>query len=206
LERLLFSLERPGQSFEVGSGNAPLPKDRGRVAIRATSALRSSEREDKMLRRTVLGLVLTATPLIAHGAPRGEAKLDLGGKAVTIDYGRPSLNGRDMLAKAEIGKPWRLGADAPTTLKTDVDLGFGSPKVPHGDYILSATKVAEDKWVLNVKKPGKEESTVADVPLTLSKLPESVEVLTLELKGDKMGGSLAIKWGTTALTASFTIP
>ncbi len=166
-----------------------------------------------MIPRTVFGVMLmfAAVPLLAHGNTRGEAKIDLGGHSVSIDYGRPSLSGRDMMGQAAIGKPWRLGADAATTLKTDVDLSFGGVKVPQGAYVLTATKVAEDKWVLNVTKPAKENpraqgSTAAEIPLTLSKLPASIETLTLELTGDKTSGSLAIKWGTTALTTSFTIP
>ena len=81
-------------------------------------------------RKAVLAFVLAAaaTPALAHGAPRGEAKATVAGKAVSIDYGRPSLAGRDMLGKAEVGKAWRMGADGPTTLKTDADLTFGAVK------------------------------------------------------------------------------
>ncbi len=80
------------------------------------------------MKRFVLMAVLTAlagAPAFAHGADRGLAKATVAGKAVVIDYGRPVLKGRDMLAQAEVGKPWRMGADAATTLKTEADLSFG---------------------------------------------------------------------------------
>ena len=148
------------------------------------------------------GVLALAISVQAHGADRGEAKVTLAGKVVSIDYGRPNLKGRDMLGQAEVGKPWRMGADNPTTLKTEADLSFGSAAVPKGEYVLTATKLAEDKWQLNVAKTDK--TKVAEIPLTPSKLPASIETLTIEVKGDKNKGEFSMSWGTTALTADFS--
>lgn len=153
-------------------------------------------------------LALAAVPALAQ-SPRGEAKADVAGKGVKIEYGRPSLRGRDILAMAEVGRPWRLGADEATTLDTKADLAFDSIAVKKGHYILKATKLAEDRWVLNVHEPSNDDrgsagTKVADIPLNTSKLPESVEMLTLELKGDGSKGSFEMKWGTTSLQAAFT--
>ena len=156
-------------------------------------------------RNAVLALLLAAvaTPALAHAAPRGEAKAMVAGKAVSIDYGRPSLKGRDMLGQAQVGQAWRMGADAATGLKTEADLAFGSVKVPKGDYILTATKLAADQWQLNVLS-SKDRSKIADVPLVSSKLDASVEQFTIDLLGDKDKGQLKLRWGTTALATSFT--
>jgi hypothetical protein len=148
------------------------------------------------------GILALAISAQAHGADRGEAKASVGGKVVVIDYGRPNLKGRDMLAQAEVGKPWRMGADAPTTLKTEANLSFGSAAVPKGEYVLTATKVAEDKWQLNVKT---DKAKVAEIPLTVSKLPASVEMLTIEVKAEKDKGEFSMSWGTTALKADFSV-
>jgi hypothetical protein len=145
--------------------------------------------------------LVVAVPTLAQNA-RGEAKAAVSGKAVTIDYGRPSLRGRDMLAQAEVGKPWRMGADAATTLKTDADLDFSGVKVPKGEYTLQATKVDADKWTLNVL--GKDDTKVADIPLASSTLPAPVEMFTIELKGEKDKGEFSMSWGTTAMKAPFT--
>lgn len=143
-----------------------------------------------------------AAPVLSHAAERGTAKANVGGKAVTIDYGRPELKGRDMLAQAQPGTPWRMGADAATTLVTETNLSFGAAKVPAGEYVLKATKGEGDTWTMNVhKKTGGDK--VADVPLTVSKLEASVEAFTIDLAGTGKDGSLALKWGTTALGASF---
>jgi hypothetical protein len=142
-----------------------------------------------------------AVPAAAQNA-RGEAKATVGGKSVAIDYGRPSLRGRDMLGKAEVGTPWRMGADAATTLKTDADLDFSGVKVPKGEYTLQATKVDATKWTLNVL--GKDEAKVADIPLATSTLSAPVETFTIELKGDKDKGEFSMSWGNLAMKAPFT--
>ena len=104
-----------------------------------------------MLKRFALAAlaVVVAGPAFAQN-PRGEAKAMVAGKAVSIEYGRPSLKGRDMLGQAQVGQAWRMGADTATSLKTDADLKFGSVAVPKGEYLLTATKVAADQWHLPV--------------------------------------------------------
>jgi hypothetical protein len=158
-----------------------------------------------MLKRIVLAAlaVMVAGPAFAQGNPRGEAKATVAGKAVSIDYGRPSLKGRDMLGQAQIGQAWRMGADTATSLKTDADLSFGSVAVPKGEYILTATKVAADQWHLNVLAKA-DRAKVADIPLAQDKLAASVEMFTIALKGDKDKGEFELHWGTTALKAAFT--
>ena len=148
-------------------------------------------------------LLAAALPAFAHAADRGEAKATVAGKAVAIEYGRPMLKGRDMLGQAEVGKPWRMGADAATTLKTEADLRFGDIAVPKGDYVLTATKVAEGQWQLNVQNAS-DKASVASVPLVAQKLGDSVEAFTIELEGKGSAGDLQLKWGTTALRATFT--
>jgi hypothetical protein len=158
-----------------------------------------------MLKRFVFvaALCALAAPAFPQANPRGEAEATVAGKAVSIEYGRPSLKGRDMLAQAQVGQPWRLGADAATTLTTEADLAFGDAKVPSGEYTLTATKVAADTWHLNVLN-GADRSEVANVPLTLGRTDAPVETFTIELMGDGDNGKVTISWGQTVLTADFT--
>ena len=144
-----------------------------------------------------------AAPAFPQANPRDESKATVAGKAVSIEYGRPSLKGRDMLAQAQIGKPWRLGADAATTLTTEADLAFGDVKVPKGTYILTATKVEADTWHLNVLNKA-DRAPVADIPLTAGKTDEPIETLTIKLKGEGDKGAFKMLWGETALGAGFT--
>jgi hypothetical protein len=157
------------------------------------------------LATAVLAAVPAATPSFAQmAAERGEAKATVAGKAVTIDYGRPSLKGRDMLGQAQVGQAWRMGANAPTALKTEAELSFGTATVPKGEYVLTATKLAVDKWQLNVLAKDDRTKKIADAPLANETLPGSVEQFTIELKGEGNKGELRLRWGTTALKTTFT--
>ena len=157
-----------------------------------------------MLKRFALAAIAVSLASSAYAQnPRGEAKATVAGKAVAIDYGRPSLNKRDMLAQAQVGQAWRMGADAATSLKTDADLAFGSVQVPKGEYVLTATKVAPDQWQLNVLSMA-DKAKVADVPLTASKGDASVEQFTIDVTGSGNKGDLKLRWGTTVLATSFT--
>jgi hypothetical protein len=158
-----------------------------------------------MLKRFLLAAAVVglAAPAFPQANPRGEAEAKVSGKAVSIEYGRPSLKGRDMLAQAEVGKSWRMGADAATTLTTEADLAFGDVAVPKGTYVLTATKVEADTWHLNVLDKADREK-VADVPLTASKTDEAVETFTIKLGGEGDKGKLKLIWGLTVLKADFT--
>jgi hypothetical protein len=156
------------------------------------------------LRPAVVIVAFSLAAAAALPADRGEAKGTFAGKVVSIDYGRPSLQGRDMLGQAQVGVPWRMGADSPTRLKTAAALSFGAGVVvAPGDYVLTATKTAPDKWRIDVKR---ESGDPIEVPLVSKTLPASVETFTIELTPDKdkSKGELALKWGTMALTAPFT--
>jgi hypothetical protein len=159
-------------------------------------------------RALVLSLSVAMTAALAGSAAaqmpgnaRGEAKATFAGKTVVIDYGRPSLKGRDMLGKAEIGQEWRMGADAATTLDTDVALHFGKTVVPAGKYILRAKKASATEWLLKFDADGK---PVAEVPLTATTLESPVEVFTIDLSAEKGDGVFKMSWGTTGLQAKFS--
>ena len=150
----------------------------------------------------VAAALAVATPSLAHAAPRGLAKAIVAGKSVSIDYGRPSLAGRDMLERATPGEAWRMGADAPTKLTTECDLSFGAASVPKGTYVLKATPDGKGAWTLNLLK--EDQTKVADVPLAVSKTKESVETFTIEVRGQKDKGEIELLWGETSLKAVFT--
>ena len=78
-------------------------------------------------------LVLCAATLCAlvavagaqMNAPRGKAEATIKGKQLTIDYGQPSLKGRDIFAMVQPGMVWRLGMNQATQIETTGDLVVG---------------------------------------------------------------------------------
>ena len=150
---------------------------------------------------------LTTNAGVAHGAERGTAKATINGAHVTIDYGRPMLRGRDMLAQLKPGQLWRIGADSPTTLESDKDLNFGGTVVPKGKHILLAKLVEPGKWTLVFSSKSAfqydESAKIAEVPLAFEDANTSDEMVTIKLTEEGGNGVLEIAWGKMRLTTSF---
>ena len=156
----------------------------------------------------VLVFLLSSFTALAHGADRGEAKATIGSANVSIDYGRPELKGRDMLKMMPVGGVWRIGADAATTIKSNVDLDFGGTRVAKGEHILLTRLAEPGKWslVVSAKSANQYEPSarLAEVPLEFRDGNESVEEMTITLANKDGRGVIEIAWGTSRLTASFT--
>ena len=155
----------------------------------------------------VLVFLFTSFTTLAHGNDRGEAKATVGSANVSIDYGRPMLKGRDLMKMMPVGGVWRIGADAPTTITSNVDLDFGGTRVAKGNHILLTRLAEPGKWSLVVSSKGafqyEPSAKLAEVPIDLQDGKESVEQLTLTLTNKDGRGVIEIAWGTSRLTASF---
>ena len=156
---------------------------------------------------TVTFITLVAGAGLAQRSDRGSVKTAIGGAHVSIDYGRPSLRGRDMLKQIQPGQLWRLGAGDPTTLETDQPLNFGGTVVPKGKHILLARLVEPGKWALvfSTKSVFQYEPSakVAEVPLTFQEVDDSTEQVTIQLTEKNGAGVIEIAWGKMRLSASF---
>ncbi len=165
------------------------------------------------LNRLILGVIALGLLMVlahtsrAHGNDRGEAKATIGGAHVSIDYGRPSLKGRDPLKMIQPGNVWRIGSDAPTTIESDKDLDFGGTKVTKGKHILLARYVEPGKWTLVISsKPANQyepSAKLAEVPMTLQEAADSTETVSIQVSEKGRGGVIDIAWGKMRLMASF---
>ena len=141
------------------------------------------------------------------GQSRGETKAKIGRSNVTIEYGRPALNGRDPLKMLRPGQPWRLGSNAPTTIESDADLNFAGTTVPKGKHILLALQHEGGTWWLIVSSKSNFEyeptAKIAQAPMELSKAQDAVEQLEIKISGNDDRGTIEVAWGTLRLAAQF---
>jgi hypothetical protein len=83
--------------------------------------------------------------------PRETVSTTLGGKKVTIEYGRPPLLGQtvnEIMSRLPPERVWRAGVDRVTTLQTEADLLLAGQKVPAGKYTLYAHVPEDGPWAL----------------------------------------------------------
>jgi hypothetical protein len=99
------------------------------------------------------GLVLGASTVRA--ADRGTATAAVGGKKVTIEYGRPALKGRpfdELLKQLPEDRVWRAGENQVTTLTTEGPVMIGGKALPAGKYSLYVHLGADGTRSLLVNK------------------------------------------------------
>jgi hypothetical protein len=150
---------------------------------------------------------------VQQDTTRGKTSAMFGEASVSIEYGRPKLDGRDMIGQATEGMVWRMGMNESTTITTDADLHFGETVISAGEYSLWMKKVSGDNWELlfNEKtgiwgRPSPEEGYIASVPMMMSSGEESVEQFTIEVSAnDETTGTITAMWGTAILKCDFTV-
>jgi hypothetical protein len=156
----------------------------------------------------MLSLIL-AVPASAQEGTRGKAEMKAGAGAITVDYGRPSLKGRDMLSQLQEGAFWRMGMNQATVLTTPVDLSFGATRVAKGAYSLWLKKTGDAFQLVFNSQTGQwgtqhdPAKDVVSVAMTKAALASPVETFTIDLTPATNGGAFALSWGATKLSAAF---
>jgi hypothetical protein len=152
-------------------------------------------------------LTLGASVAIGHGNDQGKAQATIGKANVTIEYGRPTLKGRDVTKLIEPGQMWRIGADVPTVIQSDADLDFGGTRVPKGKHVLLARLIAPGQWSLVVSSQTinqyEPSAKLAEVPLKVQQQNVPVDELTINLSNEGGRGVIVISWGTQKQVAAF---
>jgi hypothetical protein len=145
-------------------------------------------------------------------SPHETVSADLGGKAITITYGRPYLKGRKVGDQvAPFGKVWRLGADEATKITVAAPVSFsGGPTLSPGSYALFAIP-GTDKWTVIVNKTADQWGAFDydqskdlgrfDVPV--QKLSAPVEQFTIGLsKQSDSAAKLVMSWGDESVATT----
>ncbi|MBI4456576.1 MAG: DUF2911 domain-containing protein [Acidobacteria bacterium] len=144
----------------------------------------------------------------AHAPGRDLASIDLGKGKITIDYGTPNLNGRNLDEMIKPGVPWRMGMNEATILETSVALTFGGKTLPVGRYTIFARPDENKNWVLLICSsltprfdPG---SVVLEAPLQFATEKSSIDVLKIALKKSGKGAEFNVAWGTYRLQTNLS--
>jgi len=160
-----------------------------------------------------------ATAVVSLSAPRVQGQPAPTPLTIKVEYGQPHVRGRAGLPTelAKDGTVWRVGANAATTLTTEVDLTIGGSEVPKGAYSLYAVREGGKTLLIINKNTGQwgteydGSKDLARVPLTSRTAAESLESLQIALvpapsaPNTAARGVLSIAWGTLALSTEWVV-
>jgi hypothetical protein len=144
-------------------------------------------------------------------SPRGAEEIAVGPGKVRVEYGRPFAKRRKVFGGlVPWGKVWRTGANAATTLTTDVDLTLGGVPLPKGTYTLY-TLPGQKEWKLIVNRQTGQWGTEYDPRLDLARIPMQVqsrsdllEAMTISfLPADAFRGTLRLSWEKRTLSVPY---
>jgi tetratricopeptide (TPR) repeat protein len=124
-------------------------------------------------------------------SPKSTVTQRVGLTDITITYSRPSLKGRTAFGAASplapLGKRWRTGANATTTIKFSDEVIMEGKKIPAGEYGLYSIP-NKDAWAVVLNKNTKlganvdgfkDEDNVATFSAKTYKLLNKVETFTI---------------------------
>ena len=163
--------------------------------------------------RTSLSVPFRVSPIPIVASPRDSVKLVLGGKTLSVNYGRPLARGRRIIGSlVPYNQVWRTGANEVTTFRTESDITLGGVSVPKGTYSLF-TLPSKKTWLLIINKETGQNGLVyhsrldlARVRLQKRELPGYLEQFTISL--DETGsrsGVLRLEWERTSLSVPITL-
>ena len=140
---------------------------------------------------------------------------------IAISYGQPHARGRKVEGGLiPLDTVWRFGANAATTLHTDVDMTIGDLALPRGDYSLFVL-YGRNGWQLVINRgtaqwgtdrdPAKDIGRVALTSRTLTDAEESLSIYLVPQSANPregyaaLEGLMRIKWGKTELSTPWRV-
>ena len=149
-------------------------------------------------------------------SPHDKVEASVGGKKITIEYGRPYKKERVIFGQlVPFDKVWRLGANERTLLTLEGDVMFGALHVPAGSYSLWAAP-GEKEWALVVNKQAKgwgadwdyetkiKPEEFGRATMKVSKVPLTEQLTIAIAPGAGKKGKLTITWDTTEASLELT--
>jgi hypothetical protein len=137
-------------------------------------------------------------------SPRKEMKGMIGPAAVTVNYGSPSVKGRQLAGGLiPYGEVWRAGANEATTLEVSTPVTFGGQSLPAGKYALFVRAKEGGAWDVIVNEVANQwgaynydaDKDVITVSATPTMVAETSETMEYQIDGK----NLVLRWGKIRL-------
>ncbi|HRN94944.1 MAG TPA: DUF2911 domain-containing protein [Chitinophagales bacterium] len=172
------------------------------------------------LKTLVATLFVTATVITASAqslpipppSPWQTVKQQFATSSISIDYSRPSVNGRTIFGDlVPYGKVWRTGANAATTIEFGDDVTINRVLVPKGKYGL-LTIPSEKDWTIIISKDVNvtsdfdynEKNDVVRIMVKAAVLDRPQEMFTIGVENVKpTQADIQLSWSKTLV--SFTV-
>ncbi|HMO32422.1 MAG TPA: DUF2911 domain-containing protein [Lacibacter sp.] len=132
-------------------------------------------------------------------SPPQETKMTVGSATITINYGAPSVKGREIWGKlVPYGQVWRTGANEATIFETSADVKVEGQLLPKGKYGLF-TIPGKDEWVIifnkNAAQWGSYSYKEADDILRVKVRPGMAAAFQEQMKFEgHVDGSISLLW------------
>ena len=161
-----------------------------------------------------LSTVVHASQARPPASPHESVTGTVDGSEITITYGRPSMRGRTIFGRlVPWDRVWCPGADAATTLNSAKPLRVGQLDVPPGPHTIWMLPTPT-AWTLMISREPSGFHTnynpsadLGSVDLIKTAVSMPVEQLTFSIVKSPTGagGSIAMTWETTEVSAPFTV-
>ena len=167
-------------------------------------------------------------------SPEGTASTQVNGRWIDIVHGKPILRGRTNVfgSGADYGKTlfdggtvWRAGANVSTRLRNQMPLEVGGKRVPAGELVMLIDLKSDKDWTLILTKQSyvtnfdpsntkdlyggfnyKRDNDVARAPMTVERLPYSVDQLMWWFSDvTPTGGTMRVAWERMTASVPFKI-
>jgi hypothetical protein len=166
-----------------------------------------------MMKRTVTFLLVTLAMIsmesLAQGdkkplSPKETVKGAIDGVDIEVVYSRPSARGRKMIGGVEpLGKVWRTGANAATTIQFSKPVKIEGQELPAGKYSLFTIpnenewviifNSKTDQWGLDYEK--NKDKDALQVKVKPGKTKEFIETFTIGIEKNQVN----LQWENTAV-------
>jgi hypothetical protein len=152
-----------------------------------------------------------ARPHIPIANKQDSVQTVIGETAIKIRYSRPSVRGRVIFGEVvPYDRFWRTGADAATKLTLNKPVYFNGRELPAGEYSIF-TMPSKNGWTIMFNKQAniwgteyKAENDVLRVQMSVETLPETVELLTINVVPADKGGRIEVNWENLKASVPFS--